>query len=556
MVLVRWLGEKQKKVRKLILIAPSETWNKDSIRIKELCNFEINENIKKFVEDISTFISNDTSENIKDAEMYAKKLNGTLIELKNKGHFKLDQMGTEEFPELLEVALGVKSAYEGEGVLVNSDKFLGMESKKAIEEITKFLESKKLGKRVVQYKLRDWLISRQRYWGTPIPVIYCDKCGIVPVPEKELPVKLPEKVEFGKGNPLKTNKEFVNVKCPKCKGKARRETDTMDTFVNSSWYFLRYCDNKNNKEIFDKKKAKYWMPIDLYIGGKEHACMHLIYFRFYTKFLRDLGLVDIDEPTYRLFNQGMLHGNDGYVMSKSRGNVINPLEIIDKYGADTLRFYLVSVASPDKDFSWSDEAIDGSFRFINRITDYFEKVKIGKSDKKTESKFNKIIKDITEDIEKLRYNLAVIKIRELFDYFNEKESKEVLEGFLKLLSVFCPHIAEELWNKLGNKSFISLEKWPRCDESKIDKKFEEQEKQTEKTVNDIRNIFKIIGKEAKKVFLYAIPKEVEIYKGIKDEIEKALNVKLEVYAVNDIKKHDPENKATKSKLGKPAIYVE
>ena len=450
----------------------------------------------------------------------------------------------------------VEEAYINEGILVNSDKFSGMESKKAIEEITKFLESKKLGKRIVQYKLRDWLISRQRYWGTPIPVIYCDKCGIVPVPEKELPVKLPEKVEFGKGNPLETNKEFVNVKCPKCKGKARRETDTMDTFVNSSWYFLRYCDNKNNKEIFDKKKIKYWMPIDLYIGGKEHACMHLIYFRFYTKFLRDLGLLDIDEPTYRLFNQGMLHGNDGYVMSKSRGNVINPLEIIDKYGADTLRFYLVSVASPDKDFLWSDEAIEGSFRFINRVVEYFEKVKVGKSNKRVESKFNKTIKDITEDIENLKYNLAVIKIRELFEGLGEKESKEILEGFLKSLSVFCPHIAEELWNKLGNKTFISLEKWPRCDESKIDKKFEEQEKQTEKTVNDIRNIFKIIGKEAKKVFLYAIPKEVEIYKGIKDEIEKALNVKLEVYAVNDAKKHDPENKSGKAKLGKPAIYVE
>jgi len=215
-------------------------------------------------------------------------------------------------------------AYIGEGVLINSGKFNKKINERAKEEITLDLKKKKLGKKVIQYKLRDWLISRQRYWGTPIPIIYCDKCGVVPVSEKELPVELPEEVEFGKGNPLETNKGFVNVQCPKCKGKAKRETDTMDTFVNSSWYFLRYCDPKNNKKIFDPKKANYWCPIDQYIGGKEHACMHLIYFRFYTKFLRDLGLLNFDEPTLNLFNQGMLHGEDGYVMSKSRGNVILP----------------------------------------------------------------------------------------------------------------------------------------------------------------------------------------------------------------------------------------
>jgi len=254
------------------------------------------------------------------------------------------------------------------------------------------LKEKKLGKKSINYKLRDWLISRQRYWGTPIPIVYCDDCGIVPVNEKDLPIKLPEKVRFGKGNPLETNSNWVNVNCPKCNGKARRETDTMDTFVNSSWYFLRYVDPKNKKKIFDTKKAKYWMPIDQYIGGAEHACLHLIYFRFYTKFLRDLGLLKIDEPTYKLFNQGMLHGDDGFVMSKSRGNVVLPEKISKKYGIDTARLFLMSIATLDKDIQWSDKGIEGSFRFVNKVMGYFAKVKVGKSDVRTESKLNKTIK--------------------------------------------------------------------------------------------------------------------------------------------------------------------
>ncbi|HJX50784.1 MAG TPA: leucine--tRNA ligase, partial [Candidatus Nanoarchaeia archaeon] len=273
-------------------------------------------------------------------------------------------------------------AYTGDGKLVNSGEFEGLNNKEAIEKITKYLTRKKLGKKVVQYKLRDWLVSRQRYWGTPIPIIYCDKCGIVPVDEKDLPIELPEKVKFGKGNPLLTNEKWISVKCPKCGKIGRRETDTMDTFVNSSWYCLRYCDSKNNKEIFDKKKVKYWMPVDKYIGGAEHACMHLIYFRFYTKFLRDLGLLDFDEPAKSLFNQGMLHGADGQKMSKSLGNVINPINIIDKYGADSLRLALMSFASPDSDTNWDEGVLIGSLKFLNKIYEYFNSVKIGKSDAK------------------------------------------------------------------------------------------------------------------------------------------------------------------------------
>ena len=453
-----------------------------------------------------------------------------------------------------------ESAYTEDGILVNSNNFNGMESAKAREEITKFLEKKKLGKKAIQYKLRDWLISRQRYWGTPIPIIYCDKCGIVAVPGGDLPVKLPEKVKFGRGNPLATNNEFVNAKCQKCKGNARRETDTMDTFVNSSWYFLRYCDAKNEKEIFDKAKAKYWMPIDQYIGGREHSCMHLIYFRFYTKFLRDLGLLNFDEPATRLFNQGMVHGADGAVMSKSAGNGVDPLEMIKKFGADTLRFYLVSNASADKDFIWSEESIEGSFRFIKRISDYFANVKKGKSKAITESKFNRLANEISQDIECFRYNLAIIKIRTLFDCFREEESEGILEGFLKLLTPFCPHIAEELWHDMGNRTFISEEKWPVVDEKKINMELEKNEQQIFHTINDIRNIFKILkekqGKEAKMVYLYVLPKELGLYNEAKEMIKKSLNAKLEIYAVNDKKRYDPQNKAGKAKPGKPAIYLE
>jgi len=451
----------------------------------------------------------------------------------------------------------LKEAHVGEGILINSNKFDGTNSREAIGKISDYIEKNKLGKRTVNYKLRDWLISRQRYWGTPIPIIYCDKCGIVPVPEKELPVILPEKVEFGKGNPLVTNEKFVKTKCPKCKGSARRETDTMDTFVNSSWYFLRYCDSKNNKEIFDRKKATYWMPIDFYIGGAEHACMHLIYFRFYTKFLRDIGLLGIDEPAIRLFNQGMVHGEDGAVMSKSRGNVVNPLDIIKKYSADILRMYLVSVASPDKDFLWSGKEIEGSARFIKKVYDYIDsakKSKPGKSSERIESKLNKTIKDVTEDIESLRYNLAIIRIRDLFDSFNGEEGKEARETFLKIFSPFAPHICEELWHALGNKTFISTAEWPECDEKKINPAFEQQEKASGQLSSDIRNVLRIINRTPKRICIYTIPKEISSYNA--KELALEFSCKIDIFAVNDKSKHDPQNKAGKAKLGKPAIYIE
>ncbi len=451
----------------------------------------------------------------------------------------------------------MQRAFTDEGILINSGHFNGTNSKEAIQKITKFIEKKKLGKTKTQYKLRDWLISRQRYWGTPIPIVYCDKCGIVPVPEKDLPVKLPEKVEFGKGNPLKTNKNFINTKCPNCKKPAKRETDTMDTFFDSSWYFFRYCDPKNSKEPFDKEKAKYWMPVNQYIGGAEHACMHLIYARFFTKALRDLNFTKISEPFPKLFNQGMLHGPDGYKMSKSRGNVVLPEEISKKYGIDTARLFLVSLASPDKDIAWSEKGIQGSSRFINRIVEYFNKVKISKSSKKVEHKLNKTIKELTENIENFNYNLAVIKLRNLFNSLEPEVSKDTLEKFLKLLHPFCPHIAEEFYhNILKKKPFISLEKWPSFDPDKIDKKIEQEEETIDKIRSDIGMILKLVKITPKKVYLYCIPNEKDLLLQEKSNLEKDFNLKFEIYAVNDKNIKDPKNKSKKAKPQKPAIYIE
>ncbi len=467
----------------------------------------------------------------------------------------------EDIPFWKAYTSGNSSAYSGNGVLINSDKFDGMDNETAKKEITKFLEDKKIAKNVINFRLRDWLISRQRFWGTPIPIVYCDKCGIVPIPEKDLPVVLPEDIKFtSEKNPLLDNKKFTETTCPKCEGKARRETDTMDTFVNSSWYFLRYCDNKNTKEIFDSKKAQYWSPIDLYIGGAEHACMHLIYFRFYTKFLRDLELIKLDEPTYNLFNQGMVHGEDGTVMSKSKGNVIDPLDIAKKYSADTLRIFLVSIAAPDRDSAWSSTGIESMHKFIRKFFNYCESVKQGKSSSKIESKINKLIKDVSENISSLQYNLAIIKLRQFFETASEEKeiSKKDLESFVKLMSPFCPHITEELWHKLGNKTFVSKETWPISDESKINLKLEEQEKAVDKTVGDIVSILNILkeknNKEASKVYVYVMPNELESYS---DEVlTKRASKPVKVFAVNDKNKYDPEGKSSKAKPGKPGIFVE
>jgi leucyl-tRNA synthetase len=419
-------------------------------------------------------------------------------------------------------------AYTQEGKLINSEGFNGNNNLLAINKITEFLEKQGKGKKTVQFKLRDWLISRQRFWGTPIPIVYCDKCGTVPIPEDQLPVILPENLILKEGgNPLEKCNEFVNTSCPKCGGEARRETDTMDTFVNSSWYFLRYTDNKNEEEIFDTDKVDYWMPVDMYIGGAEHACMHLIYARFYTKFLRDIGLVKIDEPFKKLFNQGMVHGTDGFVMSKSRGNVVDPMITINEFGADATRMYLVSVAAPDKDFAWSDTGLERIFKFISSVFEKLPDKKIGKSSKRLESKLNKAIKNITENINDVKYNQAVISLRKIYDVIVDEDeiSREDLLAFIKLLHPFCPHITEELWHKLDQKEFISLAKWPKYDISKIDEKIDALEEMINQIQEDVNSVLKLakIEKPNKVVLIVADNWKYEFISKVKEMLERISN---------------------------------
>ncbi len=425
-------------------------------------------------------------------------------------------------------------AYVSDGVMANSGDFDDLNNREAMEGIADLAEEKGWGRRSVNFKLKDWLISRQRYWGTPIPVIHCDGCGVVPVPEKDLPVLLPGEVRFGEGNPLETNRDFVNTTCPNCKGSARRETDTMDTFFDSSWYFLRYCDSKNDQKPFDMKNAKYWMPVDQYIGGAEHATMHLIYARFFTKALRDLGFLDFDEPFSRLFNQGMIHGEDGHVMSKSRGNIVVPEGVFKRYGIDTTRFFLVSVASPDKDMTWNSEAIEGSSRFVWKVLTYFDTVKIGESSRRVESKLHKTIKEVTDDIEHFRYNFALIKLRGLFGTFEEEAGSDTLGVFLKLLHPFCPHITEELWERIGNKGFISIQKWPEYDEDKIDVKLEMHDEFVNQTVQDIRSIQQLVKNKPNTITLYIAP--AWKYRVYATALEKPENLIAEVMKDEDVRK--------------------
>ena len=442
------------------------------------------------------------------------------------------------------------------GRLINSSVYSGLTSEEAVEKIFEELSKDKLIKKKINFRLRDWGISRQRYWGTPIPVVYCNKCGVVGVKEEDLPIELPYDVKFGDGNPLKTNENWINTTCPRCGGIARRETDTMDTFVNSSWYFLRYCDSNNEKNIFDKSKVNYWCPIDLYIGGAEHACMHLIYFRFYTKFLRDLGLLNFDEPAKRLFHQGMLHGEDGQRMSKSKGNGILPEVVSDIYGIDTARFFLCSLASPDKNIDWSEKGILGSMRFINKLFNFYNSVKIGNQDSSLNIKFNKLIKDCTNYLENLEYRKAIIELREFFNEMNNKQilSKEVLEGYLKLLNPFCPHLTEELWEKLGHNDFISNSIWPNFNFNQIndDKTINLNEKIFE---NISRIIFKL--KESQKincVYLYVLPFEVD--KLNIEFFKEKIGCDVKIYSVKDADKYDPKDMAKKAKPMMPGLYIE
>jgi len=429
--------------------------------------------------------------------------------------------GKELDPEKME------KAYEEDGVLVNSGPFSGMDNRKAMEAIIHYIEERGWGERKVAYRLRDWGISRQRYWGAPIPVVYCDKCGVVPVPEEDLPVELPKDAPFtGTGNPLEKVKEFIETTCPKCGGPAHRETDTMDTFVESSWYYFRYCSPHWDRGPFSKEAVDYWCPVDQYIGGIEHAVLHLLYSRFYTRVLRDLGYVDIDEPFSRLLTQGMvvkethycpLHGwlyphevssdlsclreENGKVchqkvkvgrsekMSKSRCNVVDPNDMIEKYGADTARLFLLFAAPPEKDLDWSDQGIEGCYRFLSRLWRFtvnhgkelrngsgtWEFESISPSLKAVVRKLHQTIMKVTKTIEEeYHFNTAIAAVMELLNLLYDAEKKvnwqdrvtqgvmrEALEKMLLMMVPFTPHICEELWEKLGNRPSICLQPWPQ-----------------------------------------------------------------------------------------------
>lgn len=378
----------------------------------------------------------------------------------------------------------MEKAFTEAGVLINSGAFTGMQSEEAKKEIGKFMEQKGIGKITINYKLRDWLISRQRYWGAPIPVIYCEKCGIVPVPEEQLPVLLPENVEFNpKGtSPLLLCEEFLNTTCPKCNSPAKRETDTMDTFMCSSWYYYRYTDPKNSEKPFDETKLRYWMPVDQYIGGVEHAILHLMYSRFFNKAMRDAGLVHVDEPFTNLLTQGMVL-KDGAKMSKSLGNIVSPEEIVEKYGADTARLFILFASPPEKDLEWSDQGVEGCFRFLSRVwrlveelsEKFAEPVKNEHIDKNARRLIHKTIKKVTTDIEeRFNFNTAISAIMEMVNGINSlKEEisgdvvKEAVENLLLMLAPFAPHITEELWERIGNKGSIHLMPWPKYDEKAI-----------------------------------------------------------------------------------------
>jgi len=449
-------------------------------------------------------------------------------------------------------------AFTNYGILTNSGKFDGLKSKDAIDKITDWLIKEKKGRRIINFKLRDWGISRQRYWGTPIPIIHCSKCGIVPVLEKDLPVELPKEVKFGKGNPLETNNKWLNAKCPKCKSKARRETETMDTFVNSSWYFLRYCDPLNDKFIFDKKKVNYWCPVDFYIGGAEHACMHLIYFRFYVKFLADIGLLNFREPAKGLFHQGMLHAEGGAKMSKSKGNVVLPEKVSNNYGIDTARFFLCSLASPDKDIDWSEQGIIGSLRFIKKIFEFSDNLKFGKDSENLIRKLNLTIKNITQYFSSFEYRKSSIELRELFDLIYEQKeiSKDSFEKFLKLLNPICPHITEEIWEKIGNKNFISNSNWPKWEESKINilKSNLDLSEKYSKLIKDLMSKVEAKGNSFSKIYLYVVPFEVTKLNKVK--IAKEIGKDVEIFSLKDEDKYDPENRAKKAIPGLPGVYFE
>jgi len=388
----------------------------------------------------------------------------------------------------------LKQAYEEEGALVNSGEFNSIPNEEAKKKIAEWMQGKHYGRLSIQWRLRDWLISRQRYWGTPIPMIYCPACGVVPVPYHQLPVELPKDVKItGEGgSPLARVRTFVECACPKCGKPARRETDTMATFFDSSWYFLRFCSPRDNEEIFDKKDARYWMPVDQYIGGIEHAILHLLYARFFTKFFKDLGLIEVDEPFTRLLTQGMVLKNNE-VMSKSRGNTVDPDEVLSQYGADTLRLFILFAAPPEDQLEWNDSGLEGAWRFLNRVYQMVEKRFVISSeaakkfqsrddtDRELERERNTAVKKVTQSFEEgYKFNTAISHLMVLANAIDKYKVEpnslarqnflnQAIETLVLLLSPFAPHVCEEMWRQMMGKSDATIARvpWPDFDEKAL-----------------------------------------------------------------------------------------
>lgn len=417
---------------------------------------------------------------------------GTGAVMAVPAHDERDFAFATKFDLPIERVINSKDGSEAElpyckhGILVNSDEFTGLTTEEAKEKIVEKLASQNLGSKKVNYRLRDWLVSRQRYWGAPIPIIHCDDCGIVPVPEDQLPVELPYNVEFapdGK-SPLAKSDEFINTTCPKCGKAAKRDADTLDTFVCSSFYYLRYPDNKNAEKVFDSELINKILPVDKYVGGPEHACMHLLYARFITKALRDMGYVNFDEPFKSLTHQGLILGPDGQKMSKSKGNTISPNDYIEEYGSDVFRMYLMFGFQYVEGGAWSDDGIKSVARFVDRMERYLgaardainsndnNKTTIDKAEKELNFWLNNAIKGVTEDSEKLQFNTSIARMMEFINalskYLQEKNKntdflRKACIDFLKILAPFAPHFAEEQWNLFGLDFSVFNEEWPKFD---------------------------------------------------------------------------------------------
>lgn len=435
-----------------------------------------------------------------------------------------------------------------EGTLINSEEFTGLDVLEGQKAIVKKLESLGLGEFKTNYKLKDWLVSRQRYWGAPIPIIYCDHCGTVPVPEKDLPVKLPYNVEFKPDgeSPLAKCKEFINCTCPKCGKPAKREADTLDTFVCSSWYELRYPSANIDAVPFDKEITKKMLPVDKYVGGAEHAAMHLIYTRFITKVLRDLGYVDFDESFPSLKHQGLILGPDGNKMSKSKGNTIAPDEFVDKYGADTLRMYIMFAFAFEEGGPWDNNGIKSMSKYINRVDAYIERLKkhlgelvdeVKDGDKGLDYAYNYALKEITKDVNDFAFNTAIARLMELTNELIKYENKfgytkklfDITQKFIVIFSIFAPHFGEEIWHELGNNSFVYTNEWPKVDESKLVKDTFKLPVQINGKVRDVLEFENGIDEEKIKEQVMSSEKIKEQLKG--KEIVKEIYIKGRIYNI-------------------------